>query len=225
MGGKHWTFIAFWGFCSFYFASQSLVIFQSGLGLLSVRMCQLLWRQRERTLIPSLADGLIDIVRLCKNCNTTTTTTRLMWRRSSEDRTDKERTRRQRLKKKKKKKENGQDDPNKNLSDEKWRSNEEKLHENLAGRIAEKPQQRKHKQTGAWKQFEGGRRSSASDMHSVLFLMDKLGYTSEWPRGKTASLCLAPVRSPEQDRHVSLPSRIDTSPFLRCCRSSGWRRW
>ena len=43
------------------------------------------------------------------------------------------------------------------------------------------------------------------------FPMDKVGYTSESPRGKTstASRCLAPVKSQEQDldRHASLPPR------------------
>ena len=43
------------------------------------------------------------------------------------------------------------------------------------------------------------------------FPMEKVGYTSESPQGKTwtASRCLAPVKSQEQDpdRHASLPSR------------------
>ena len=70
--------------------------------------------------------------------------------------------------------------------------------ENLAGQSAEKPRQSKNKCSSAWKRFEGGRRSSASHMHSVHFPMDKVGYISESPRRKTsaASLCLALVRSP-----------------------------
>ena len=82
--------------------------------------------------------------------------------------------------------------------------------ENLA-QNAEKPRQSKNKCSSAWKGFEGGRRSSASNMHSVHFPMDKVGYTSESPRRKTstASRCLAPVKSQEQDRdrQASLPSR------------------
>ena len=55
--------------------------------------------------------------------------------------------------------------------------------ENLAGQNAEQPRQSKNKCSSAWKSFEGGRRSSASHMHSVHFPMDKVGYTSESPRG------------------------------------------
>ena len=80
--------------------------------------------------------------------------------------------------------------------------------ENLGGQNSEKPRQSKHKYSSAWKHFEGGRRSSASNMHSVHFPMDKVGFTSESPQGKTASLCLAPERSPEQDQHTFLPSRL-----------------
>ena len=59
---------------------------------------------------------------------------------------------------------------------------------------AEQPRQSKNKCSSAWKGFEGGRRSSASHMHSVHFPMDKVGYTSESPRGKTSTACrwLAP---------------------------------
>ena len=82
--------------------------------------------------------------------------------------------------------------------------------ENPAGQNTEKPRQSKNKCSSAWKGFE------ASHMpHSVHFPMDKVGFTSESPpppdRGKTAtaSRCLAPVNSQEQDldRHASLPSR------------------
>ena len=80
--------------------------------------------------------------------------------------------------------------------------------ENPAGQNAEKPRQSKNKCSRAWKGFE----ASKSHMHSVHFSMDKVGYTSESPdRGKTstASRCLPPVKSQEQDldRHASLPSR------------------
>ena len=66
--------------------------------------------------------------------------------------------------------------------------------ENLAGQNAEQPRQSKNKCSSAWKGFEGRRRSSASHMHSVHFPMDKVGYTSESPRGKTSTACrcLAP---------------------------------
>ena len=78
--------------------------------------------------------------------------------------------------------------------------------ENPAGQNAEKPRQSKNKCSSAWKGFE------ASHMHSVHFPMDKVGYTSESPRSRkdsTASRCLSPVKSQEQDldRHASLPSR------------------
>ena len=50
---------------------------------------------------------------------------------------------------------------------------------------------------------------AAEHMHSVHVPIDKVGYTSESPRGmtSTASRRLAPVRSQEQDRHASLPFR------------------
>ena len=70
--------------------------------------------------------------------------------------------------------------------------------------------QSKNTYSSAWKCFEGGRRSSASQMHSVHFPMDKVGYTSESRREKTAtaSRCLAPERSQEQAPHASLPSKV-----------------
>ena len=129
-----------------------------------------------------------------------------MWRRSLEDRTDKERRRRWKKN-------------NKTVMTNQTKTYQTKMTigrevENLAGQNAENPRQRKNKCSSAWKGFEGGRRSSASHMHSVHFPTDKVGYTSESPRGKTstASRCLAPVRSQEQDldRHASLPSRLST---------------
>ena len=80
--------------------------------------------------------------------------------------------------------------------------------ENPAGQNAEKPRKSKNKCSSAWKGFE------ASHMHSVHF--PHAGTKSATPRnppdrGKTstASRCLAPVNSQEQDldRHASLPSR------------------
>ena len=78
--------------------------------------------------------------------------------------------------------------------------------ENPAGQEAKKPRQSKNKCSSARKGFK------ASHMHSVHFPMDKVGYTSESPdreNTSTASRCLAPVKSQEQDldRHASLPSR------------------
>ena len=116
--------------------------------------------------------------------------------------------RQNRQREKAKRKKNGHDEPNENLSDEKWWSDEKKLKIWLA-RMRKNSGNVKTKRLECVERFEGGRRSSASHMHSVNFPMDKVGYASESPRGKTstASLCLALVRSQEQDRHASFPSR------------------
>ena len=105
-----------------------------------------------------------------------------------------------------------------NLSNEKWRSDERKLKTWLA---------RIQKSHGKVKTYARVRAKAskvddeaASHMHSLHFPMDKVGYTSESPRGKTltASRCVAAVRSQEQERTA-------TPPFLSGRRSSGWRRW
>ena len=66
LGGKRWTFIMLLSAPS-QCKPISCQNFQNGQDLLCVRMCQLLWRQRDRTLIPSLSDGLV-VDMFCKDC-------------------------------------------------------------------------------------------------------------------------------------------------------------
>ena len=180
--------------------------------LLSVRMCQLLWRQSERTPIPSL--GLIDVDRFCKDCQVQDLCEGVPRKTEPTKREhvdiDKKRKRRRRRKKKgwtiqTKTFQTKNDDRTRSSSMKTW----------LAG---------------LWKSLSNVNTNTRVrgntlrvDDEAVLqkcnpsfCLVDKLGYTSRSPEER--QLAFALLRWEAQ-------RKINTSPFLRCRRSSGWRRW
>ena len=80
--------------------------------------------------------------------------------------------------------------------------------ENLAGQNAEKPRQIKNICSSAWKGFEEGRRDGFTHtFRPFSYGQSRLHLGNSCRKTSTASICLASVRSQEQDRHASLPFR------------------
>ena len=180
LGGKRWTFIVLLSAPSP--CSQCKPIFcqkfRNGQDLqrAHVRMCQL------RKDSHSIACRRTDVDMFCKDCQVVQDECEgVPWKTEQKKREDKDEKKKRSWRTKRK------------LIRRKMTIGREEV-ENLAGQNAEQPRQSKSKCSSAWKGFEGGRRSSASHMHSVHFPMDKVGYTSESPRGKTSTACrwLAP---------------------------------